>query len=216
MRKIDSTDPINRSWSPNYSVDDVLFLDDHTPFPDVYPDLILDEVIFEDTRQQEGKHELKHEGFARHALPVISHKLRFGDYASTSHYVVDTKRNIGELAKCLVSEWWRFKDEAAAASNAGYALIVLTETDGVTTTDELTNWKNPTCYELCPWFKAYMCEPSDKSAKCHCFDHNKRPVDGQRLIEAIHYAESQFNIYFFYCKPEQAAGYIYDFLITRY
>lgn len=219
MRKIGSKDPANRSWNPNHSVHGVLADAVSTPFSDVCPELGLDEVVFEDTRQMDGKHELKHESFALHSIPLVTRELKFGDYASDhTHYVVDTKRNISELADCVTSRWWRFKEECRKASEAGYALIILTETDEVTKTDELINWKNPVCYSMCPWYQSAMCDPDDKSAVCHCYDlkKNTHPVDGKRLVDAIHYAESQFNVYFFYCKPDAAAGVIYDFLFTRF
>ena len=55
--------------------------------------------IYEDSRQQAGKHEAKHAWFAAHGIELVRKKLDTGDYATDgSNVLVDTKRNIAEVA----------------------------------------------------------------------------------------------------------------------
>ena len=56
-------------------------------------------VILEDTRQQVGKHDLKHDYFTSEGIEVVRTKLPFGDYALWgASTAVDTKANVEEIA----------------------------------------------------------------------------------------------------------------------
>ena len=56
-------------------------------------------VIIEDSRQQAGKHEVKHERFSQLGDILIRSKLPFGDYALPPKIAVDTKETMNEIAQ---------------------------------------------------------------------------------------------------------------------
>ena len=54
--------------------------------------------IIEDSRQQAGKHNIKHDWFSRHAVELVRCKLPFGDYAPVPPVSIDTKNSMDEIA----------------------------------------------------------------------------------------------------------------------
>ena len=87
-------------------------------------------VIIEDTRQQSGKHERKHQQFDELGVLVIRSKLPFGDYALPPRIAIDTKASLFEVANNLcgnVAEKQRFIRECKAARDAGTELVFLIE-----------------------------------------------------------------------------------------
>lgn len=113
-------------------------------------------MIYEDTKQQVGKHNLKHQYFEEHGITVIRQGLNVGDYTlpNDQSVCVDTKKGIEEVCKNITGgneEHNRFRDELIRAKEQGKRLIVLIEEDK---TDELgrymfnrvsdvRRWKNP-------------------------------------------------------------------------
>lgn len=89
-------------------------------------------VIIEDTRQKDGKHQLKHIGFEDLEVGLLRCKLPFGDYALPPAVSVDTKENLEEIAGNLcgsMKERNRFIRECKAAAAAGCQLVIMVETD---------------------------------------------------------------------------------------
>ena len=88
-------------------------------------------IIIEDTRQKDGKHQLKHIGFDNLGVDLLRCTLPFGDYALPPEVSVDTKENLEEIAGNLCGsrkERDRFIRECKAAAAAGCQLIVMVET----------------------------------------------------------------------------------------
>lgn len=88
-------------------------------------------VLIEDTRQQAGKHDKKHEHFESQGITLIRSKLPFGDYALAPSVAVDTKAGILEIATNLcgsLAERQRFIRECKAAKEADTKLVFLVET----------------------------------------------------------------------------------------
>ena len=86
--------------------------------------------IYEDTRQQSGKHENKARWWEGHGVEVERAKLDFGDYMAadgSSNIVVDTKRSIDEVAMDCGRDHARFVREMERAKAAGCRLVVLIE-----------------------------------------------------------------------------------------
>ena len=76
-------------------------------------------IIIEDTRQKDGKHQLKHIGFDNLGVDLLRCKLPFGDYALPPEVSVDTKENLEEIAGNLCGsrkERDRFIRECKAAA----------------------------------------------------------------------------------------------------
>ena len=89
-------------------------------------------IIVEDTRQKDGKHQLKHIGFNNLGVDLLRCKLPFGDYALPPAVSVDTKENLEEIAGNLCGskkERDRFIRECKAAAAAGCQLIIMVETE---------------------------------------------------------------------------------------
>ena len=88
--------------------------------------------IIEDSRQQAGKHELKHKAWADHGDKLIRCALPFGDYMAVPPVSVDTKASMQEVAQNIggsSAEHNRFRRELIKAQEAGCHLYILVEND---------------------------------------------------------------------------------------
>lgn len=127
--------------------------------------------IIEDKAQQAGKHEIKHEWFQEHDVSVHHAPLPVGDYILLTDAVtdviarkekrgvplkkmdflgsyktsIDTKKDLQEIISNICGKQHaRFRDECILAKNNGIQLYVLVEnTDGVTSIEDLKDWVNP-------------------------------------------------------------------------
>lgn len=147
-------------------------------------------VIIEDTRQQSGKHDIKHNWFMTHDISLIRSKLPFGDYAPVPKISIDTKRNIDEIAGNICgAEHKRFINECKAAKNAGCKLIILIENeDNISDISQVHTWINPR---------------SVYSDKC---------VQGARLQKAMETIQERYGVSFQFCNPEESAQRIMELL----
>lgn len=146
--------------------------------------------IVEDTRQQAGKHGLKHTSFRSAGIELIRCKLPFGDYAPVPPVSVDTKANIDEIAANICGkEHKRFINECKNARSAGCKLIILVENEiGITDISEVYKWKNPR---------------SIYSPNC---------VQGPRLQKAMQTISERYGVTFLFCTPEEAGDKILELL----
>lgn len=147
-------------------------------------------VIIEDTRQQAGKHDVKHQWFEENGVQTIRSKLPFGDYAAVPELSVDTKRNMDEIAQNICGkEHKRFINECKAAKSAGCQLVILIENeDGITDISMVHTWINPR---------------SIYSPNC---------VQGPRLQKAMETISERYGVQFMFCSPEKAAQKIIEVL----
>lgn len=150
-------------------------------------------VIIEDTRQQSGKHDLKHTEFTTRGVELVRCKLPFGDYAPIPPVSVDTKRDMEEIAGNICgAEHARFIRECKAAQAAGCQLVILVEnTDGIRKLSDVHKWVNPR---------------SVYSPKC---------VQGSRLQKAMETITERYGVVFLFCTPQDAAKYIVK-IMERY
>ncbi len=122
-------------------------------------------IILEDSRQQELKHETKHEWFAENGIEIRRSKLYVGDYTlpTNQSICIDTKASIEELVSNICGQQHeRFRGECKRASEAGIKLIILVENDRekisgtdiynplITKLDDLHKWKNPRLFIMKP------------------------------------------------------------------
>ena len=86
-------------------------------------------VLYEDSRQQKGKHKNVHAYCEQQGIEIIRQALNVGDYqiAGKGDISVDTKYGVPELAMCCFQEHVRFRDELERAQRCGIQLIILTE-----------------------------------------------------------------------------------------
>ena len=103
-------------------------------------------IIYQDTRQQKGKHTNIERYFARKGIEVINKKLDVGDYMSPENpkITVDTKYGLDELAKNLTnrSDNARFMREVRRAYQSRITLIVLIEQRGINGTEDVLKWRS--------------------------------------------------------------------------
>lgn len=187
-------------------------------------------ILYEDTLQQvhDGdKHAKKHEWLDAHGIKVVrvrfdgKHEpvpVSFGDYyRAGSNVVVDTKRNIAEIAANINGEQHtRFREECRRAQRDGYRLIVLIENaENVGDLHDLTAWTNTHC-RFCGHYRGGKCKPKSRDVK-RCKRHNTRkPVQGERLAKAMSTMADKYGVRFMFCKPEESAKTICDLLGVRY
>lgn len=147
-------------------------------------------VIIEDTRQQTGKHDIKHSWFVSHGISLVRCKLPWGDYAIAPKITVDTKRDMDEIAGNICGkEHKRFINECKAARDAGCKLIILVENDlNITDISQVHLWENPR---------------SVYSDTC---------VQGARLQKAMITIQERYGVTFLFCSPEDSAQKITELL----
>lgn len=146
-------------------------------------------VIVEDTRQKSGMHELKHQHFEEMGVELVRNMLPFGDYALPPSISVDTKADMAEIASNIGSDHQRFKRECIAAKNAGCQLIILVEnTDGIKSVDEVHRWINPDII------------------------YRPRAITGERLEKAMKTMNARYGVRFEFCEPEESAEKIMELL----
>ena len=155
-------------------------------------------VYLEDTRQQAGKHEVKHEWWADRGITLVRSKLAFGDYCRPSEVAVDTKASIAELAMDIDREHARFRRELIGARDAGVRLYVLVENDaGVTDLSSLALWTEP-------------------DADFRLRKYAQRRIEGKRLAKACRTMSDRYGVMFLFCAPEDAARIVTEILEGRY
>jgi len=147
-------------------------------------------IIVEDTRQQAGKHDKKHEWFEEHDIQIVRSKLPFGDYALVPSIAVDTKKDMDEIAANICGkQHTRFINECKAAKAAGCSLVILVENNvGISDLTQVHSWINPRVIY---------------SDKC---------VQGDRLQKAMETISERYDVKFLFCKPEESAQKITEIL----
>lgn len=150
-------------------------------------------VIIEDTRQQAGKHDIKHEWFGTNGVELVRSKLPFGDYALVPSIAVDTKKDMDEIAANICGkEHTRFINECKAAKAAGCSLVILVENEvGISDISQVHIWINPR---------------SVYSTNC---------VQGARLQKAMETISERYGVKFLFCKPEESAQRILEILTNE-
>jgi ERCC4-type nuclease len=100
-------------------------------------------VIFEDTRNQAGKHRNIEKYCKEKGIEIIRQALCVGDYmiSNRGEICVDTKQDVAELAGNIFQDHERFREECERAQRCGIQLVVLVEE--VLPGGLLENWRSP-------------------------------------------------------------------------
>lgn len=140
-------------------------------------------VIQEDTRQQAGKHDIKHKWFEGHGVHLLRSKIPFGDYCLPPAVSIDTKENMDEIANNICGKAHkRFINECKAAKEAGCQLIILVENElGISDISQVHEWQNPRVIY---------------SPNC---------VQGERLQRAMQTISERYGVRFEFCRPSESA-----------
>lgn len=181
--------------------------------------------VWEDTLQQAGKHEIKHDWFAKHGVELVQTRfdgkhgvpVSFGDYyREGSNVVVDTKRDVDEIAHNISGKNHdRFKRECLRARDEGYRLVILIENrNGYKRLVDVCKWVNTHCM-MCKTRSRAACDPGSATGKCA--RHNTRkPIQGARLYKAMSTMSERYGVEFEFCHPRDSARRICELLGVRY
>lgn len=144
--------------------------------------------IIEDTRQQAGKHKVKHEWWTSNGDEIIRCKLPFGDYALPPKVSVDTKASLTEIATNMCGafkERNRFKDECKYAQACGCRLVFLIECSVPSIND---------LFEM------------------NILLGNKKIIKGEQLVIAMKTMSSRYGCEFMLVRPSECARRINEIL----
>lgn len=101
-------------------------------------------ILYEDTRQQKGKHENVKKYCEKHGIQIIRTKLDEGDYklSPDDKVTIDTKCDMQEMYHCVVNEKSRFYKEVRRCHDKGIKLIILIEHGGqIKSLADVPKWK---------------------------------------------------------------------------
>lgn len=170
--------------------------------------------IYEDSRQQAGKHEAKHAWFAAHGIELVRKKLDAGDYATdASNVLVDTKRNIAEVAMDCGRDHKRFAREMDRAREAGCRLVVLVEVGApYRTVDDVARWVNDVC-KRCERRREGHCDPA---GSMRCARYRSKPMTGATLSRIMRRMQETHGCVFEFANPRQSARRICELLGVTY
>lgn len=191
--------------------------------------------ILVDTGQQKKKHDLKHECMEKLGAELQIVPLPVGDYVFVSGDVedvlnrkknrgidvkkmdllgsykvsVDTKRDIQEaIGNICGPQHDRFRDEVILAQRNQIKLYILIEnTDGVSTLDDLDTWENPR-KKMKKWVSV-----ADGGRKRVPVSQNA--TKGVSLAKAMRTMQEKYGVTFLFCKPEEAGAKILELLIVK-
>lgn len=191
--------------------------------------------ILVDSGQQKKKHDLKHECMEKLGAELQIVPLPVGDYVLVSGDVedvlnrkknrgidvkkmdllgsykvsVDTKRDIQEaIGNICGPQHDRFRDEVILAQRNQIKLYILIEnTDGVSTLDDLDTWENPR-KKMKKWVSV-----ADGGRKRVPVSQNA--TKGVSLAKAMRTMQEKYGVTFLFCKPEEAGAKILELLIVK-
>lgn len=146
-------------------------------------------MIYQDTRQQKGKHKNIENYFRSHNIIFENKKLDVGDYmlSTNQHISVDTKYGMEELSKNLTNaaDNARFMREVRRAYHAGIKLVILIEQRGITCHDDVSSWRS-----------------------------KHTGVSGAELLKRMFRLEMSYGVRFFFCDKRSCGRRIMEILTT--
>ena len=165
-------------------------------------------MVIEDTRQQREKHEHIKMWMEAHgvAFDQRSRALPFGDYVSDngSNVVIDTKKDVQELAMDVGRDHDRFVRECDKARAAGFRLVVLVESSSrYNDRSQLSKWVSKVCL-MCR-----RCRPSEQG---RCKKYRTRPMQGQTLVKILDALELRHGVRFEFVSKARCAQRICELL----
>lgn len=165
-------------------------------------------LIYEDTRQQRGRHAIKHQWWAAHGIAVERRKLDTGDYwADGSRYLVDTKKDVQELAGNVGRDHDRFVRELDRATAEGRTLIVLVEEHPeYERTELIETWVSRVCR------RCRRCNPLTDP----CRAKRRKPMNGPQLRKILDALHERHGALFMFCDRSETARIVCDLLGVRY
>lgn len=184
-------------------------------------------ILLEDSRQQVGKHDLKHKWFEEHGIEIRRTKLYAGDYClpTNQKVCIDTKKDIQELVADVCSKQHeRFRAECERAKEVGIKLIVLVENEGeclgykkdiynepISDLKQLHSWKNPRLFIMKKTNKIIGYHKNGKP-KFQVVQAYPNATRGTTLAKACYSMQQKYGVEFLFCKPEESGAKIIELL----
>lgn len=100
-------------------------------------------VIYEDTRQQRGKHDNIAAQLSAMGITLKRTALVNGDYIIPPAISIDTKAGMPEVYQNIVGDHERFRNECIRAQEDGTKLIILVECENIRRIEDVEHWHNP-------------------------------------------------------------------------
>lgn len=147
-------------------------------------------VLFEDTRNQIGKHKNIKAYCQANGIEIVRTKLPVGDYmiAGQGGISCDTKQGVPELASNVFQEHERFRAECELAQRCEIKLIILIEE--VLPGGLLENWRSPTGRDGLP----------------------KHKFDPARLKKAMLTMQEKYGVCFRFCDGRSTGRILIEYL----
>ena len=154
-------------------------------------------VLYEDTRQQAGKHKNIEQYCKRKKITVIRQKCDVGDYMLPDGRIsVDTKQDLLELCKDVMSnDHRRFRSECQRAMEQGIQLIILVE--------EVPPYGRVDMWEVPRW---------RTSNEWHRFGDPMTLVDPAAFAKALKTMTERYGVKFRFCTRRQSPGRVIKYL----
>lgn len=167
-------------------------------------------VIYEDTRNKVGAHELKNGWWRAHGVEVVRKKLDAGDYARDgSNVLVDTKKDVQELVMDIGRDHARFSREVERAERAGCRLVILVEQhQEFRDRRKLAAWRSTVCGRC----RVRGCDPTSDRCRAHRF----KPMQGATAAKIIETMEREHLVRFRFCNRRDTARVICEMLGVEY
>ena len=166
-------------------------------------------IIFEDSRQQRGKHDNINAWLILHDVEIRRTKLYVGDYTlpTKQDVCVDTKFGLAEVYGNIISQHDRFVAECKAANSAGIKLIILVEESGIESVEDVAAWNNP---RVVKWQKLRDAHRNGKRMKEPLSPYP--PVSSERLCKAMQTIAERYHIEWRFCDKSETAKKICELL----
>ncbi len=147
-------------------------------------------ILFEDTRQQKGKHQNIAQYCDQNGILLIRTMLYVGDYqiAGRGGVSVDTKLGVSELAMNMYQEHDRFREECENAQRCGISLIVLVEEE--LPGGRLDDWRSPIGWDGLPMWK----------------------FDPEKLRKAMYRMQERYQVRFRFCSRQETGRRLVEYL----
>lgn len=155
--------------------------------------------IIEDCNQKIGKHQNISDYCKEHGITLRRQKLNVGDYQSPPRVAIDTKFGMAEIYSDIVSDHERFRNECLRAQEDGITLVILIESEDITSLEEAKHWKNP---RITQYERTYgLVLRAQKAGKMLDKKIPKPPVPSERLVGMMEAMTMKYGVIFTFCHP---------------
>lgn len=160
-------------------------------------------VLYEDTRNQVGKHKNIEAYCKRKNIDIVRQKLEVGDYMLdpvNGRISVDTKQDLMEICKDIMSvDHRRFRSECIRAKELGIKLFILVE--------ELPPYGRVDMWEVPVW---------KNSNEWHKYGDPMTRVEPRTLRKAMETMTGKYGVEFRFCTRRQSPQRVIKYLKGEY